>query len=86
MSFEPTLFGGTEWKGNIKTEVDAVIAEFPHAVHDRGLLLSLMLRRRCPWVSQLGEQKINELRAFFRDFESIRRRTQDIRVEKFPDS
>lgn len=77
MTYQTSLTGDDQYVGHDIAEARTIIRDFPYAASDRGLFFFLALKRRCKWVAQLEDAKQSELRAFCRDWESLRRRAQE---------
>jgi|CXWL01.1.fsa_nt_gi hypothetical protein len=77
---QTNIFGGTVFTGKRTNEVETLIEKYPLAATNTGLFFFAALREHCPWVSQLPEERQNELRAYCRGIESLRRRRQEGRA------
>lgn len=77
MTHQLTIDGEAHWVGTTKQEVTQILETYPAVVDDPGHFYFLCLKTSCPWICQLPSEKQGELRHFFRDVESLRRRRQE---------
>lgn len=74
-----TIDGEDHYVGDTKTEVKHILEKYPAAQTDKGLFYYLCFIQNCVWIKQMPPEKQNEVRHFFRDIESLRRRSQEFR-------
>ena len=80
MSLQQNIFGENEWVGPTSSEVRNILEKYPAAVDDPSHFYFLCLKETCPWICQMPQEKIMELRHFCRDIESLRRRRQEFKA------
>lgn len=76
---QQNIWGTFDNVGEHTSEAQRIVEKYPRSIEDPGLFLFNVLRERCPWVSQLEEQKQHSLREFMRDSMSLNRRRQELR-------
>lgn len=68
------------------TEARRVLMAYPHVAENPGHFLFLVAKNRYSWLGGLSEQQRNDLRAFFRDVQSLDRRRQELNQKGLPPS
>ena len=73
------LGGEAKTEINVTQEARSIIEDYPAAANDPPLFNWIFLKKQCPWLAQLEENRKMELKAALRGLERLRRARQEVK-------